>query len=194
MNRKLGITILAIATIGVVCLAAPEQQTKEPPVVSAPSGHIIQPDNPLLHQAMHEIALEQMKEMEDEDEVEANMPVDTEVDAEPEPTPEPEPGPTPESNRIYLGTYRISHYCPCRRCNGGYSTTASGADLQPNVSVAVDRNKIALGSTLYIDGYGERIAHDTGSAIKGERIDVCVDSHDEAYDLGVVYRDVYIVK
>lgn len=31
----------------------------------------------------------------------------------------------------YLGRFRISHYCPCSICNGGYSGTASGAPLTP---------------------------------------------------------------
>lgn len=92
----------------------------------------------------------------------------------------------------YIGTFRISHYCPCSTCNGGYSGTASGAPLTPWVSIAVDPSVIPLGSTVYIDGYGEFKAHDTGSAIKGNRIDVCVGSHSEAYRLGVVYRDVYV--
>ena len=92
----------------------------------------------------------------------------------------------------YIGTFRISHYCPCSTCNGGYSGTASGAPLTPWVSIAVDPSVIPLGSTVYIDGYGEFKAHDTGGAIKGNRIDVCVGSHSEAYRLGVVYRDVYV--
>ncbi len=92
----------------------------------------------------------------------------------------------------YIGTFRISHYCPCSTCNGGYSGTASGAPLTPLVSIAVDPSVIPLGSTVYIDGYGEFKAHDTGGAIKGNRIDVCVGSHSEAYRLGVVYRDVYV--
>lgn len=92
----------------------------------------------------------------------------------------------------YIDTFRISHYCPCSTCNGGYSGTASGAPLTPWVSIAVDPSVIPLGSTVYIDGYGEFKAHDTGGAIKGNRIDVCVGSHSEAYRLGVVYRDVYV--
>lgn len=92
----------------------------------------------------------------------------------------------------YLGRFRISHYCPCSICNGGHSGTASGAPLTPWVSIAVDPSIIPLGSSVYIDGYGSFKAHDTGGAIRGNRIDVCVSSHAEAYQLGVVYRDVYV--
>lgn len=188
MKRRFGVLVLALATAGVVITGVSvHHKSDKPPVVSAPSGHVIQSQSPLLNQTMHEIALEQMQNEKEEHEDNATI-------EEPDIEEDTESSQTTEDARTYLGTYRISHYCPCRKCNGGYSSTASGEDLQPGVSVAVDRNKIALGSTLYIDGYGERVAHDTGSAIKGERIDVCVDSHSEAYALGIVYRDVYIIK
>lgn len=93
---------------------------------------------------------------------------------------------------VYLGRFRISHYCPCAACNGGNSRTATGAPLTSWYSVAVDPSVIPLNSTVYIDGYGTFQAQDTGSAIRGNRVDVCVSSHSEAMRLGVVYRDVYI--
>ena len=37
-------------------------------------------------------------------------------------------------------------------------------------------------------------AEDTGSAIKGNKIDVYVDSHSAALANGVYYADVYLVK
>lgn len=38
--------------------------------------------------------------------------------------------------------------------------------------IAVDPAVIPLGSRVYVEGYGEAIAGDTGGAIKGHRIDV----------------------
>ncbi len=92
----------------------------------------------------------------------------------------------------YIGRFRISHYCPWACCNGGWSMTATGAPVSPWHTIAVDPGVIRLGSTVHIEGYGDFKAQDTGGAIKGNRIDVCVGSHSEAMRLGVVYKDVYI--
>ena len=40
--------------------------------------------------------------------------------------------------------------------------------------VAVDRRVIPLGTRLFVEGYGYAVAGDTGSAIKGNKIDVCI--------------------
>jgi len=49
---------------------------------------------------------------------------------------------------------------------------------------AVDPRIIPLGSILFIEGYGLAIASDTGSAIKGKRIDLCYDSRRVANNFG----------
>jgi 3D (Asp-Asp-Asp) domain-containing protein len=59
--------------------------------------------------------------------------------------------------------------------------------------VAVDPNVIPLYSRLYIPGYGEAIAADTGGAIKGNKIDLCFDSLAEALDWGRRPVTVYII-
>ncbi len=46
--------------------------------------------------------------------------------------------------------------------------------------VAVDPRVIPLGTRLFIDGYGYAVAADTGGAIKGNRIDLCVDRNHPA--------------
>ena len=49
---------------------------------------------------------------------------------------------------------------------------------------------IPMGSHVIIDGH-EYIAEDTGGAIKGNRIDVFFDSHQDALNFGVKYMTVY---
>ncbi|MCQ6341979.1 cell wall-binding protein EntD [Bacillus cereus] len=70
---------------------------------------------------------------------------------------------------------------------GGRVLTAMGHDLtaNPNMKViAVDPKVIPLGSKVWVEGYGEAIAGDTGGAIKGNRIDVLVGSDGSANNWG----------
>lgn len=98
-----------------------------------------------------------------------------------------------ESKGKYLGKFKITHYCLCAKCNGNNAGIgASGRKLVPGLSIAVDPRVIPMGSTVYIEGLGTRRADDTGSAIKSNKIDVCVSSHAEAYRKGVYYTDVYL--
>lgn len=63
---------------------------------------------------------------------------------------------------------------------GGGTVTATGQNLLENpMAVAVDPNVIPLGTKLYVEGYGEAYAVDTGSAIKGNIIDVHFPTNDQ---------------
>ena len=53
---------------------------------------------------------------------------------------------------------------------------------------------IALGSRIYIEGLGERIAEDVGGAVKGNHIDVYVHSVDHAIQFGVQRRTVTVLE
>jgi 3D (Asp-Asp-Asp) domain-containing protein len=65
-------------------------------------------------------------------------------------------------------------------CGGdGRGLTATGLKARYGVA-AVDPKFIPLGTRLFIEGYGYAIAADTGGAIKGNRIDLCVDSKHQA--------------
>ena len=99
-------------------------------------------------------------------------------------------------SRKYLGRFKITHYCACTKCCGknAKGITASGKKVEENKTIAVDPKVIKLGSKVYIDGYGLMEAQDTGSAIKGNIIDVYIPDHNEALKLGVTYKDVYIVE
>lgn len=81
--------------------------------------------------------------------------------------------------------------------NGGYTTTAMGTPLRRGV-VAVDPSVIPLGTKLYIESldgspdYGYARAEDKGSAIKGNKIDLCIGS-DFTKSYGIRNVKVYIL-
>jgi len=81
----------------------------------------------------------------------------------------------------------------CKGCSG---ITATGINLKENPNakvISVDPSIIPLGSKVYVEGYGEAIAGDTGGAIKGNRIDVFVPSQQDAIDFGVKQLKVKIL-
>lgn len=71
-------------------------------------------------------------------------------------------------------------YTPGYDCG---TRTATGMKAGRGV-VAVDPRVIPLGTRLYIEGYGEALAADTGGAIKGNHIDLCFDTLAEARVFG----------
>lgn len=62
-------------------------------------------------------------------------------------------------------------------------STATGLRAQHGV-IAVDPRVIPLGTRVNVEGYGNAIAGDTGSAIKGNRIDLCFDTLAECNSYG----------
>ena len=72
--------------------------------------------------------------------------------------------------------------------------TASGVYPKAGRTVAVDTRFIPHGTVLYIEGVGIRIAEDTGGDIKGNRLDVFVDTKQEAINKGVKKANVYKLK
>jgi 3D (Asp-Asp-Asp) domain-containing protein len=63
------------------------------------------------------------------------------------------------------------------------SRTATGT-WPSRGTVAVDPRVIPLGSELYVEGYGPAVAADTGGDIKGQRIDLYMESYEEAIQFG----------
>lgn len=96
--------------------------------------------------------------------------------------------PSPTS---YTMTVEATAYCPCSKCCGVYAEnrpngivyTASGAVAKANHTIAVDTSVIPFGTQIK---YGDVIytAEDTGSAIKGNRIDIYFDDHTSALNFG----------
>lgn len=128
------------------------------------------------------------------------------VQAIPAPTQPPEaPEAAPEATPPWtavLENCTVTHYCVCERCCGkppdhpAYGITASGARATPGVTAAVDPAVIPLGAEVLAD-YGDGVLHhyraeDTGGAVRGSRIDLCVGSHKEALALGVRTATIYV--
>lgn len=66
---------------------------------------------------------------------------------------------------------------------GGMTASGVRINSQSDKVIAVDPSVIPLGSRVYVEGYGEAIAADTGGAIKGNIIDLNM-SHGEAIAWG----------
>jgi len=77
-------------------------------------------------------------------------------------------------------------YDGCYECNKPYYGLPSyiGLPLDRGI-VAVDPRVIPMGTRLYVEGYGEAIAADQGNAIKGNRIDLFFDTHQQALNYGM---------
>lgn len=110
-----------------------------------------------------------------------------------------------ESTLVSLGEFKLTAYCSCQKCCGKWALNrpvdengneivigSSGEVLIPKVSIAVDTSVIPHGSEVVING-NTYIAHDTGGAIKGNRIDVYHDNHQEAREFAVQYAEVFLV-
>ncbi|EES48843.1 MULTISPECIES: 3D domain-containing protein [Clostridium] len=89
--------------------------------------------------------------------------------------------------------YNIEMICPSTAYSCG-NMTASGIPCVRNPegisTISVDPSVFPYGSILYIEGYGYAVAADSGSAIKGNKIDVYFNSDEECCEWGV--RDVKV--
>jgi 3D (Asp-Asp-Asp) domain-containing protein len=68
-------------------------------------------------------------------------------------------------------------------------TTASGEETQAGRTIAADPEVLPLGTKILVTGAGkysgEYVVTDTGQLIKGRRLDIFMDSHQEAKRFGV---------
>lgn len=90
------------------------------------------------------------------------------------PAPSPGAGPSPGGRTLTVKAYAYALR----------GTTAGGIPVAPGV-IAVDPRVIPLGTRLWIPGYGQGIAADTGGDIKGNTIDVWVPTEKQARDWGI---------
>lgn len=110
-----------------------------------------------------------------------------------------------EIKKESLGEFKLTAYCSCEKCCGKWALNrpkdengkdivygSTGAILVAGTSIAVDPSVIPYGSQVEINGH-TYTAHDTGGAIKGNRIDVYFDSHQDALNFGVQYAEVFLI-
>lgn len=115
---------------------------------------------------------------------------------QPEEPAEPEP--------VSLGEFLVTHYCSCQICCGEYAIgrpvdengneivyTAIGGIAEHDKTIAVDPNVIPWGTTVIINGK-EYLANDSGKLIKGNRIDIYINDHEEANERGKFYAEVWM--
>lgn len=74
-----------------------------------------------------------------------------------------------------------------------YMGTTPVRDPDGISTIAVDPSIIPLGSKVYIPGYGLAIASDTGGLIKGNRIDLFLNSEDECINWGIQTVSLYLI-
>ncbi len=82
----------------------------------------------------------------------------------------------------YVGEFYATSYCAEEYPHicGGNGITASGTKPTPGLTVATDWDVLPPGTWIYIEDVGLRRVEDSGSAILGNRLDVIVDTHENA--------------
>lgn len=91
--------------------------------------------------------------------------------------------------------YVITAYLPIDSAERRYSgLTAIGTAAKPCLTLAVDPEVIPINSWIWIDGLGWWKAQDTGDKIRGQKMDLCLSSREEAKEFGVRKMKVKILK
>lgn len=89
-----------------------------------------------------------------------------------------------------LGRWKTTGFCPCRKCNGSNAgKTASGAPMIPGRTVAV--GNLPFGTRLKINGH-EYVVEDRG--VHGHHVDILYGDHKTAWNHGVKYYEVFILR
>ena len=94
---------------------------------------------------------------------------------------------------VSLGDFELTAYCPCASCCGKTDRiTASGTEATAGRTVAADTSILPFGTEIYINGHKYTV-EDRGGAIKGNRLDIYFDSHEEARMFGRRTAEVFIL-
>ncbi len=78
----------------------------------------------------------------------------------------------------------VTAYCPCKECCGkSDGVTFTGTNAKENHTIAVDPEILPYGTVVEIAGIFY-VAEDCGGGIKGNKIDIYFNSHNEALEWG----------
>ena len=100
---------------------------------------------------------------------------------------------TPEGRKKYSRIITAEASAYTVHCGTGTGLTSIGLVAARGI-VAVDPRVIPYYTKMYIPGYGIAIAGDTGGAIRGNRVDLFMDSYEEAINWGRRNVEVYILE
>lgn len=89
-------------------------------------------------------------------------------------------------------TFKVTAYCACTRCTDGDGITASGTKATQGRTIAADPRYYPYGTKIILNGR-TYVVEDCGGAIKGNRIDLYFDSHQDALQWGVRYIEGVVV-
>ena len=88
----------------------------------------------------------------------------------------------------------VSGYCSCVKCCGkNNGITASGSKASANHTIAAPSN-YSFGTKIEIEGMGIFTIEDRGGAIKGNKIDVYFNSHNEALAFGRKQLQIRVIE
>ena len=120
------------------------------------------------------------------------------------------PETVPKVEKVSLGEFTVTAYCPCKKCCGYWATvrpvdengeqivyTASGTVAAQGRTIAVDPEVIPYGDKIWFNGpWGVQafVAEDCGNGVKGNHIDIYFESHEEARVWAKQTREVWVYK
>ena len=91
------------------------------------------------------------------------------------------------SNQTATKTFYVTATAYTAYCAGCSGITKTGLNLRKNPKlkvIAVDPKVIPLGTKVWVEGYGHAVAGDTGGAIKGNKVDLFMQSKSAANEWG----------
>lgn len=93
---------------------------------------------------------------------------------------------------IFLGEFKVTAYCPCVECSGGWGyKTSTGTKATEGRTIAVDPKVIPYGSEVVIDGH-TYYAEDCGGLVKGKVVDIFFESHKDVDAYGLQKHNVFL--